>query len=66
MKRNVGGIDQIIRIVLGLAIIVLGLIFKSWLGLIGLLPLATGIFGRCGLYYPFGISTCQREHREAV
>ena len=66
MERNVGRVDQIIRIVVGLVIIALGIIFKSWLGLIGLLPLATGIFGRCGLYYPFKISTNKKSGRQAV
>jgi len=58
MKKNVGKTDQVIRIILGLIIGALGIYFKSWLGLIGLVPLLTGIFGTCGLYSLFGISTC--------
>ncbi len=57
MKPNIGNTDRIIRIVLGLAIIALGIGFKSWLGLIGLVPLATAAVSTCPLYMPFGIST---------
>ena len=62
MKTNVGGIDKIIRIIVGLAIIIyVGLVLHSWFGLIGIIPLMTGLFSRCGLYYPFGVSTCKKE-----
>jgi type IV secretory pathway TrbD component len=58
MKSNVGPADRTIRIVSGLAIGVAGLYFESWLGLVGLIPLATGVIGWCPAYLPFGISTC--------
>ncbi|MCU0304163.1 MAG: DUF2892 domain-containing protein [Thermoanaerobaculales bacterium] len=58
MKRNVGSVDRIIRIALGLAIGGTGLALHSWLGLIGLVPIATALIGRCPAYLPFGISTC--------
>ena len=62
MKHNVGTIDRVLRIALGLA-----LIGASWLGhigmwgWIGLLPLATGVFRFCPAYWPFGLSTCPRR-----
>ena len=59
MKPNVGTIDRIFRIALGLALIaasVLGYI-GAW-GWIGLIPLATGAFRFCPAYLPFGLSTC--------
>jgi hypothetical protein len=59
--KNVGGPDRIARLVFGLLILAAGIYFKSWLGLIGLIPLGTAIFARCGLYYPLGISTCKME-----
>ena len=59
MKRNVGTTDRIIRAIIGLAIIAVGNAYRSWWGLIGLLPLATAAIGFCGLYRPFGISTCK-------
>ena len=57
MKRNVGTVDRIVRIVAGVAIAALGIAFHSWLGLIALVPLATAGVGTCPLYLPFGIST---------
>jgi hypothetical protein len=57
MTSNVGKIDKILRIVLGLAIIAYGVIEESWLGVIGIIPLATGLINWCPVYYPFGINT---------
>ncbi len=61
MKPNVGNTDRIIRIVAG--IILLGAIFVvednlRWLGLIGVVPLATGLFRWCPAYALFGIDSC--------
>ena len=59
MNPNVGMIDRILRIALGLGLIaasVLGYV-GPW-GWIGLLPLATGIFRFCPAYWPLGLSTC--------
>ena len=64
MKNNVGRADKIIRIVVGLIIIVLGFVYSSWWGLIGLIPLITGLAGWCPLYLPFGISTCKVKNTE--
>ncbi|MEO8935627.1 MAG: DUF2892 domain-containing protein [Burkholderiaceae bacterium] len=60
MKHNVGTIDRIFRIALGLARIGAGLLGYSgvW-GWVGLLPLATGIFRFCPADWPFGLSTCR-------
>ncbi len=58
--KNIGNTDRIVRIVLGVAIGVLGIVFKSWLGLIAILPLATAAVSTCPAYLPFGIST--RRH----
>ena len=57
MKYNVGSIDRIVRVVIGVAIAALGIYFKSWLGLIAIVPFATAAVGSCPLYMPFGIST---------
>lgn len=58
MKHNVGHADRIVRIGLGLAAIAAGLYFQSWLGLVGLVFLGTGLIGWCPGYLPFGFSTC--------
>ncbi len=57
MKTNVGGIDRILRYVLGLALLGAGLYFKSWWGLIGLGPIFTATFRFCPAYLPFGLNT---------
>ncbi len=41
MKCNINKTDRAIRIALGVALLSLGLYFKSWWGLIGFLPLYT-------------------------
>ncbi|MFO7939176.1 MAG: DUF2892 domain-containing protein [Bacteroidales bacterium] len=61
MKRNVGRIDRAIRIIIGLLIIAAAFYFKSWWGLLAIIPLATAFTGRCGLYKLIGISTCKLE-----
>lgn len=61
MKCNVGTIDRLMRIVVGLLIAILGVWFNSWWGLVGLVPLATGIFRWCPFYVPLKISTDKKE-----
>ncbi len=58
MKCKVGGADRIFRIILGVIIILVGIYFKSWWGVIGVIPIVTGYFRVCPAYLPFGISTC--------
>ncbi|MBD3386224.1 DUF2892 domain-containing protein [candidate division KSB1 bacterium] len=57
MKKNMGKTDRILRIIAGIIILVAGLYFKSWWGLIGLIPLGTALIRWCPLYVPFKIST---------
>ncbi len=62
MKKNVGGIDKTLRIVLGLALIAFALVgpetgYNAW-GFLGVVPLATGLLGWCPPYAMFGLSTC--------
>ncbi|MCR8725479.1 YgaP family membrane protein [Frigidibacter sp. ROC022] len=61
-KINEGSTDRILRVLVGL--VMLGLYFfgpawsMSWLLLIGVVPLLTGLLGTCPLYSLMGISTC--------
>ena len=59
MKTNVGGIDRILRTVIGLALIALTLTgtIGAW-GWIGVVPLLTAALGFCPLYTVLGFSTC--------
>lgn len=58
MKVNVGSVDRIVRVVLGLVIIAAGIKLHAWWGALGALPLLTGVFAVCPAYLPFGLSTC--------
>ncbi len=58
MKPNVGGIDRVVRIVAGLAIVGAGVYCQSWWGAIGVIPLATGLLRWCPPYGILGINTC--------
>ncbi|WP_249979244.1 YgaP family membrane protein [Vreelandella olivaria] len=62
MKANVGGVDKIARMAIGLLLIVLALTgtVGAW-GWIGGVPLVTGLFSFCPLYPLLGISTCKTK-----
>lgn len=64
MKLNVGGIDRILRIVAGLALIGLTLagVIGVW-GWIGVVPLLTGAFKFCPLYTMIGLNTCPMDKK---
>ena len=62
MNQNVGTIDRVVRVVVGLALI--GATLLGYIGLwgwIGVVPVATGLFGFCPAYLPFGLSTCSPQ-----
>jgi uncharacterized membrane protein HdeD (DUF308 family) len=61
MTSNVGGIDRVIRIVVGLALVAATLLgaIGVW-GWIGIVFIATGVFRFCPAYLPFGASTCRK------
>jgi hypothetical protein len=62
MEHNVGGIDRTVRIIAGVVLLSLVVLLEGnarWWGLIGLVPLATGLLGWCPVYLPFGIRTCK-------
>ena len=64
MNKNVGGIDKTVRIIAGVIILSLGIISESLWGLIGIIPLLTGIIEWCPLYIPFKInSSCKNEDK---
>ncbi len=63
MKVNVGGVDRIVRIVAGLALIgwVLFANGPTW-AWIGIAPLATGFLNFCPAYSILGINTCNTKN----
>lgn len=61
-KTNVGSMDRIGRIVLGIVLIALVFVGpKTAWGWIGIIPLATGLLRTCPLYSLLGISTCSTK-----
>jgi hypothetical protein len=66
--NNVGLIERILRIVVGLLLIAYAIPVGfspsgwNWVGWIGIIPLVTGLLGICPLYTLLGISTCPPRH----
>ncbi|MCL2523300.1 MAG: DUF2892 domain-containing protein [Betaproteobacteria bacterium] len=58
MKSNVGGIDKILRIVAGIALITWSVLGGPLWALIGVIPLATGLMSWCPFYPLLGLNTC--------
>lgn len=67
MTMNIGTLDQIVRIFVGLGLLAFAfrdgwpITGTNWLGLLGLVPLLTAFFGFCPLYALFGISSRREE-----
>ena len=67
MSQNMGTFDRVARIILGLVLVGLYFVYPTapyrWAFLLGIVPLATGLLGWCGLYAMLGISTCPMRRR---
>ena len=64
MKLNEGGIDRVVRIVVG--VVLLGLMAMGtigWWGWLGVVPLATGLIGWCPVYRLLGMNTCPMKNK---
>lgn len=65
---NVGPIDRVIRIGVGLAILSLFFAYPAsdwrYWSFLGFVPLLTGVFGTCPLYSMLGMSTRRAEPDE--
>ena len=60
MQANIGTVDRVVRIIVGLIFLSLVVLLKDnarWIGLVGLVPLLTGVFRWCPLYTAFGVRT---------
>ncbi|MBX3724306.1 MAG: DUF2892 domain-containing protein [Xanthomonadales bacterium] len=62
MKANAGTVDRTLRILVGLAVLSLTVLGPRtpW-GLLGIVPLLTGLTGVCPAYALLGISTCPKR-----
>jgi hypothetical protein len=59
MEKNVGSLDRLVRVVVGIALIAMVFVGPqtAW-GWIGVIPLATAAVSWCPLYTALGIKTC--------
>lgn len=65
MKKNVGKVDQIIRYVIALVLVVLAIVLPLWwLVIPAVIFVGTALFSFCGLYTLFGINTCKIEEEK--
>ncbi len=63
MNANVGGIDRMLRIVVGIAVLSLFFVLEGnarYWALIGIVPILTGTFRFCPIYPILGINTCSK------
>jgi Protein of unknown function (DUF2892) len=61
MSKNVGSIDKILRVIIGLALLAFAFFSGhayAWIGYLGIVPLLTAALGTCPLYSILGMSTC--------
>lgn len=70
MTNNVGGIDRILRIVLGVALLAFAITGMpatgyNWIGWLGIVPLATAFLNFCPLYTLIGVNTCPVSERKS-
>lgn len=63
MCRNVGHVDKWIRVAGGVVILAIGLYYKNWLGLLGLLPIVVAFVGWCPVYTLLGVNTCPADKK---
>lgn len=66
MKKNVGNLDKVTRIILGVLMIALGIYNQSWWGLVGIVPLLTSFIRWCPVYSLMGFSTDKKVKVEKL
>lgn len=60
MKPNIGNLDRLLRIAIGLVLMALAATHTvGWWGWLGVIPLLTGLVRFCPLYPLLGIRTCK-------
>ena len=64
MNINVGGIDRIMRVVVGSAMVLAASnhLIGDW-GYLGVIVLTTGMLQLCGVYTLLGVNTCPMQHK---
>ncbi|HRH02401.1 MAG TPA: DUF2892 domain-containing protein [Bacteroidia bacterium] len=66
MIENLGNTDKIVRIFIGLAIVLMGVEYESWWGLVGFIFPITAVINWCPIYAFFGIRTSKDKGRKLI
>lgn len=64
MEKNIGNLDKVLRVVVGIALLSLIFILKGdarWWGLIGIAPILTVVLGWCPAYTLLDVSTSKTK-----
>ena len=65
LKKNVGYVDSIIRVIVGAMIVGIGLYFDSWWGFLGLIPVFSGVVSFCPVYRMLNMDTSRPNAERA-
>lgn len=59
MERNIGNVERVVRVTAGVGLLALVVVGPQtvW-GLVGIIPILTGLTGWCPPYSLLGINTC--------
>ena len=60
-EKNIGLVDRAVRIIIGIALIAVGIYYNNWWGDLGLIPLLTAFVSFCPLYSLVGFSTVEKK-----
>ena len=66
MLKNIGAADRVIRLVVGVILALVGIVFHTWWGLLALIPFVTAAVGFCPLYSLLKISTAKKACPQAA
>lgn len=64
MKRNVGGFDKFLRLIIGVVLLYFAFDAGYWWGWLGIIPLLTATIGYCPLYSIFKIKTVCKDDKK--
>ena len=60
MTKNMGSLDKNLRLLFGIAILIVGYLNDSWWGLVGIVPIITSFVSFCPFYLPLKMSTIKK------
>ncbi|MGE5715651.1 MAG: DUF2892 domain-containing protein [Acidobacteriota bacterium] len=65
MKKNIGNIERVVRVILGILVVSLAFVGpRSPWAFLGIIPILTGVIGYCLPYALFGIDTTSPARNE--